>query len=238
MIEQGSDYDDRVDGSRKAKAKRSYSHQQSPRENRRYGSVEDEQISSPPYKRFRQDDREPERDRSYVRGRGRDIERDWRMRLDHDQHSRFESPDGSPKSSGRQGSLDLLPSRLHNKGNELLRWDGDNDGRLSYWDDGYESPEPRSLTYKLDSSPNDDDYPEMQRFPKSSIHTFSSIPVRMKSRPSAIGFWSDGNLEREIKAIFSDADPDWVREMASFDVDTFLDQMDDFIAARESPRSD
>lgn len=56
----------------------------------------------------------------------------------------------------------------------------------------------------------------------------------MKPRLSAVSLWSGSNLEREIKARFSDADPKWVCEMVNFDVDTFFNQMDDFMVAREA----
>lgn len=225
MMEQDSDRYGRVDAVRNANGKRRYSRQQSPRDDQRSSRKEGKQFSLAPYKRFRQDFRERERNNSYVTGRERDNEREWDRRRECDYRIRFVSPAASRKISGKQGSPDLPPPRLHKNDKMLWRWDGDKDGRLSYWDDGY------AHSSRTEGSP------ELQSFHKPSTPTLPPSPLKMNNQPPATSFWSGGNVEREIKVRFSDADPIWICEMASFDVDTFFDQMDNLMAARESSQA-
>lgn len=220
-----------LDEFRDEQGKRSYSRHQSPSDDRRRDS---KQHSSPPHKRSRRDNWEPERDLSCGRGRGhlfsdRDDRPDSNTR-GQNSHSDREGPSGVLSPSARR------------------------DGRLSYWD-GYEcldNPRSHSNSFNVrepDSLLISERLSELraetrvERRPeprgelrvKSVIPTISSSPLRVIQWPAAVGFCSD-DREAEIEERFPDADRAWVKDMASFDVDTFFDELDDFMAARGDPQ--
>lgn len=78
--------------------------------------------------------------------------------------------------------------------------------------------------------PETPDHPEQT----SEMPVLSSSPLRVVKRSSAIDFWSDNSVVKEIEEKFPGAERGWVEEMASFDVDVFFEQMGDFMAARGS----
>ncbi|POS79730.1 hypothetical protein DHEL01_v201861 [Diaporthe helianthi] len=101
-------------------------------------------------------------------------------------HWREESRSGSPSSrSEREGSTELLPQRGRRNSS---------DGRLSYWDDGYNDVKMSDMGSATDSR---------------------------HSRPAV--YQPSDNLKAEIQRLYPDSDPAWVSEMAGFDVDKFLD---------------
>lgn len=211
--------------------KRSYSQQQSPWDDERSSRRANDQYSSPPHKRSRPDSQGQQRDRRHSRERNLDKEKGWDTRRDLDHRIRFVSPTASRKSSVIRDNLELLPTRTKFEVDKFRRWDGYNDGRLSYWDDGYESPPvfQSPSEHKLEST--------SQQTPDEQTPTFSPSALQLRSRSSAIGFWSDGNVEREIRERFPVADFGWVADMAGFDVDAFFGQMDDFMTARGTVHS-
>lgn len=85
-------------------------------------------------------------------------------------------------------------------------------GRLSYWDS----------EDQLLSSPNEDSPPKYRGF------ALSSSPTPTKMQPLAQAFWSKDERLEEIKCLFPYADPDWVHDMADFDIDKFFEELDDF----------
>lgn len=98
---------------------------------------------------------------------------------------------GSQSSqSEREESAELLPRVGHHSSG---------DGRLSYWDDGYND-------VKMSS-------------------TISSEETR-RSGP-AVHQLSD-SLAAEMQRLYPDADADWVCDMASFDVDDFFRELEDY----------
>lgn len=103
---------------------------------------------------------------------------------------REKSRSGSPSSHGeREGSTELLP-RVSRRNN--------GDGRLSYWDDGYD-----------DIKMSDMGSSEESRRLRRAMY-----------QPS-------NSLEAEIQRRYPDADPIWVFEMASFDLDEFFGGLGD-----------
>lgn len=85
-------------------------------------------------------------------------------------------------------------------------------GRLSYWDS----------ENQLLSSPNEDSSPEY----RGSVLPSSPTPPKMQSLSRA--FWSKDDRLEEIKSLFPHADPDWVKDMAEFDIDIFFKELDGF----------
>lgn len=101
---------------------------------------------------------------------------------------REESRSGSRSSRNeREASTELLPRRGRRNSS---------DGRLSYWDDGY----------------NDVKMSDMG----SSAESGQSGPAVYQPSKS---------LKAEIQRLYPEAGPGWVSEMASFDVDEFLDEL-------------
>lgn len=209
--------------------KRSYSRQQSPWDGQRSSRRDNDQYSS--HKRSRPDSQGQEQDRRHARGRDLDEERGWDNRRDLNHRIRFVSPTASRKSSVIRDNLELLPTHTQLEVDKFWKWDGYNDGRLSYWDDGYESPLvfQSPTEHKLEST--------SEQTPDGQTPTFSPSVLQLRTQSSAIGFWSDGNVEREIRERFPVADLGWVADMAGFDVDAFFSQMDDFMTAKGTVRS-
>lgn len=85
-------------------------------------------------------------------------------------------------------------------------------GRLSYWDS----------EDQLLSSSNEDSSPEY----RGSALPSSPTPPNMQSLSRA--FWSKDDRLEEIKSLFPHADPDWVNDMAEFDIDIFFEELDGF----------
>lgn len=208
--------------------KRSYSRHQSPWDGQRSSRRDNDQYSFPPYKRSRPDSRGRERDRRYARGRDLDEERGYDSRRDLYPRNRFASPTASRTNSVIRDNLELLPPRAVFEVDRFRKLDGHNDGRLSYWDDGYESPSVFQSPSEYQPESTYEQHSPVGQIPCSS----SPSPLQLRTRSSAIGVWSDGDVEREIRQRFPTADHDWVAEMAGFDVDAFFSQMDDFMTAR------
>lgn len=149
----------------------------------------------------RLDDRMRRRKRSHYspprerRGRGSSIDDPQRGRQTKRlRRWREESRSGSRSSHReREGSTELLPRVGHRNSG---------DGRLSYWDDGYN-----------DIKLLDTGSPEEAR---------RLVPVVYQPSDS---------LEAKIQRRYPDADPTWVSEMAAFDVDVFLRGLGDHIFA-------
>lgn len=103
---------------------------------------------------------------------------------------REKSRSGSPSSHGeREGSTELLPRVSHRN---------NGDGRLSYWDDGYDD-------IKMSDMGSSEEARRLRR---------------AMYQPS-------NSLEAEIQRKYPDADPIWVSEMASFDLDEFFGGLGD-----------
>lgn len=83
-------------------------------------------------------------------------------------------------------------------------------GRLSYWDG-----EDQHF-----SSPNEDSSPKYRG------SALSSSPQPTKVQPLAKQFWSKGERLEDIKSLFPYADPDWVNDMANFDIHEFFEELD------------
>lgn len=83
-------------------------------------------------------------------------------------------------------------------------------GRLSYWDNGEEHPPApmKSSTFRYQGP------------------ALSPSPMRTKKQPSAHNFWPEDNRSEEIKCLFPHADPDWIDDMADFDIDNFFKEME------------
>lgn len=141
-------------------------------------------------------------DRKYERSRERHLSGLWNSNRDREKFSRSTSPGGCRKTSDSYAaSTDLLASLDHPQ---------DDRGRLSYWDSGYQTlPAPSQSS------------PAKYRGP-----SFSSNPVRIKKQALGTGFWSEGSRVEEIKQLFPLAEPEWVGEVASFEVDAFFKRMD------------
>lgn len=117
--------------------------------------------------------------------------RNKRQRLDRS--ARSDSPE-EPRSS--YGNHTRSPKLL-----SVARHDNENNGRLSYWDEEYGSPEIGNR-----SSEADEPRVNMRR---------------------------DSNIERA----FPYCDPVWEHEMATFNVDNFLDSISEYLAAYEQAES-
>lgn len=156
---------------------------------------------SPPQKRVRSDDQD--RERSRERGRARDRQSGWNSGRDREHLIRFICPSENEQSS----EYSVEPTELFAS---LSRPRADR-GRLSYWDGADQTAPP----------------PKHNSSPKHRGSAFSSISMRTKKKPLKQEFWSEDNRVKEIKHLFPDADLDWVNDMASFDVDEFLEEIED-----------
>lgn len=104
--------------------------------------------------------------------------------------------DSQPSQSEREESAELLPRvGHHNTG----------DGRLSYWDDGYNDVKMSSTLFSEESR--------------------RSVPAVHK--PS-------NSLEAEIQRLYPDADAAWICDMASFDLDDFFRGLEDYGSAADT----
>lgn len=167
--------DHRMDPARRALMERGDRVRSPSRPDDRLESHGGNHYSPPREKRGRKPSMEvPERRRQTKRSRR------WRER--HRSSSRS-------SRSERGGSAELLPRG---------RTQNSDDGRLSYWDDGYNDA-------KISSSLSS----------KRSRHTVTSAHEASES------------LEADIQRLFPSADAAWVSDMAGFDVDDFLRELGD-----------
>lgn len=173
-FEDGDDH--RMDPARRALLKRDDRRHSSPHSDDRMKGIERSHYSPPREKRSRR----PSIEESHRKKRTRR----WRERPRVDSQS---------SQSGREESAELLPRvGHHNSG----------DGRLSYWDDGYNDVKMSSTLFSEDSR--------------------RSVPA--VHQPS-------DSLEAEIQRLYPDADAAWICEMASFDVDDFFHRLGDYGSA-------
>lgn len=112
-------------------------------------------------------------------------------------------PNATGNKDSYTGPSEVLASLDHHR---------DDRGRLSYWDS----------EDQLLSSPIEDSSPKYRG------SALSSSPTPPKMQPLAKGFWSKDERLEEIKSLFPYADPDWVKNMAGFDIDTFFEELDGF----------
>lgn len=170
------DDDHRMDPARRARLERGDRERSSPLSDDRMKGLERSHYSPPREKRGRTS--------SFEEPRRTKRARRWRKRR----------RSGSQSSqSEREESAELLPRvGHHNSG----------DGRLSYWDDGYNDA-------KMSS-------------------TISSEETR-RSRPAA--HQPSDSLAAEVQRLYPDADTDWVCEMATFDVDDFFRELEEYMPA-------
>lgn len=173
-FEGGDDDDHRMDPARRAMLEANDHRHSSPQPDDRMKGVERSHYSPPRQKRGRRSSIEE----SHRTKRARR----WRKKNRSDSQS---------SQSEREGSAELLPRVSHRNSD---------DGRLSYWDDGYND-------LKISS-------------------TFSSEEHK-RSVPSM--FQPSRRLEAEIQRLYPDAGADWIVDMANFDVDAFFRGLEDYI---------
>ncbi|KAK7715006.1 hypothetical protein SLS64_003703 [Diaporthe eres] len=167
------DDDNRMDPARRALLKRDDRRRSSPQSDDRMKGIERSHYSPTREKRSRKSSIEESHRKKRTRR--------WRERPRVDSQS---------SQSGREESAELLPRvGHHNSG----------DGRLSYWDDGYNDVKMSSTLFSEESR--------------------RSVPAM--HQPS-------NSLEAEIQRLYPDADAAWICEMASFDVDDFFRRLEDY----------
>lgn len=129
--------------------------------------------------------------------------------------ARQRSPDTDSRHSDKSRRASPPPKRSRFEDRRQGRPQADhNQGRLSYWDTEYLTPEDRQ----------EDNPVSYQQF-------FSSKPRRLGQQPSAEKSHFENNKELKIKRMHPEADFHWVREMASayeettYDVDAYLNEL-------------
>lgn len=173
---EGDDDNHRMDPARRARLERDHRGRSSPQSDDRMKGLKRSHYSPPREKR----------------GRRSSIEESHRTKRARRWRGTHQSGSSSSQSE-REESAELLPRvGPHNSG----------DGRLSYWDDGYNDVKMSSMISSEES-----------RWPLPAVH-----------QPS-------DSLEAEIQRLYPDADAGWVCDMASFDVDDFFRGLEDYRSA-------
>lgn len=171
---EGDDDDDhRMDPARRARLERDDRRHSSPQSDDRMKGLERSHFSPPRQKR----------------GRGSSIEESHRSKRARRWRKRKRSGSQSSQSE-REGSAELLPRVTHRN---------PDDGRLSYWDDGY-----------------------------NDVKISSTVPSEEHRRSVPTLFQPSRRLEAEIQRLHPDAAADWILDMASFDVDAFFRGLEDY----------
>lgn len=178
---------------RRALAKRPHSREQTPEDDRKSSHGRNSRCNLPPSKRPRREGQQLESARDHSGSCGQNWSPDSRRGPYNRDHS-VTPREFRPYGHNREGSYELLTS--------LNRCGHHTNGRLSYWDDEYESPKP--------------------------LFSVSS-EYRTDKRMIASELRSNDIRENEIKDRFPNVDTTWIDEMLNFDVDEFFNHMNECV---------
>lgn len=205
---------DPTESSRVTKGKRSILHDQAASDSS--PNFEREECRFPPLKRSRLNDRPQLWSQENGNDRGMDLLGDFKTTKSCGS-SRDASVATAPgKASREQSNCNIAPARLQGT------------GLFSYWDDEYMtiSSTDEDLAAKASSF-------LLLNSSQPGFPTPYSGSQRTRDPSFTLGSRADLQLKSEIMAIFPSVNSEWLSDMASFDVDVFFQQMDEFMKNRQ-----